>query len=310
MQQFCCIFVSKDKTLNTIKEVLIFVMLGASTVGNVPIAKATYTSCGPYICDCTTGSSGGVTVRFPGGGATYIPGFSSCQIIAYGPPGGGGSPGVGGSGGALPPPPNESPRCRDLREVTPATATCPGPIAFPEGPTYGSNHQGAMSKIENLFLASGSFNIDTSILRFNGALTTALSNVTARHTSRGTLFSTSVVDMYTAVGLACHDYRQELQARYSGIGSTDLMQINLLNQCDLAMQAIGREASGHDYGIGYDVSTFWREGYGIDVDDTWIPDTLVNWFSTENSLRERLERVRDDATCSDWWREMEANQCL
>lgn len=53
----------------------------------------------------------------------------------------------------------------------------------------------------------------------------------------------------------------------------------------------------------------WLNTIGVSLADLDVPQTLINWFAPENSLRVKAELMYPKLKCNAWYKEILRNGC-
>jgi hypothetical protein len=204
--------------------------------------------------------------------------------------------GGGGGGGGEDPSPTPTP-CELLQRNKPAN--CPNPIPYPNGYAYGRDQYPGGSGIPRLiywidFVGA----VDPTAREFARR---ALSHHTIDLTQPFVTMDTANERLLLSVQTACHLQQAADRANFSLVGPTQ-MELNCLE----VLERLQAEAGDPGF-RGYFYQ--WLDREGIHLDDLGIPETVIDWFAPNNSLRIRYNTITADATCSKWWIDAQANQC-
>lgn len=180
----------------------------------------------------------------------------------------------------------------------------PSPCAGPEilaGPTFGQGqyHPGSG-------LAAAINNLSNSVLA--PGTRTAISNALAVHTS-------SLATGTVPTGLANSNLLADIKFACSYQKAYDELHPPLtpwtggispaLRTCLGMMSRISGE-NGLTFGAFY---LDWLNTIGVSLADLNVPQTLINWFAPENSLRVKSELILPKLKCNAWYKEILRNGC-
>ena len=236
--------------------------------------------------------------------------WSGC--VVWGPPPGGSSGGGGGGGGSnwggdtshpceqtecySPPPP---PPCNVLLATKPPA--CPSPRPFPSGYSYGAENYASGSGIK-LLLAF----IDHQPYVNPGARSYAqyaLEVQTWNFADPGWVFSASMRPVIDNLKAACEiQHNADKGVVFPGtISAAEAL-------CLEAFDKISAEADGQLSFLEWFVQ--WASVEGINLSAiTTVPVGPISWTSPGNSVRIKYDKVEADARCSQWWTNVQLQQC-
>lgn len=222
-------------------------------------------------------------------------------------PGGGGGAGGGGGGfggsssggdGGEQEPNIPDGTCEKLAEEKPAE--CPSPIPWPSGPTYAQGQFAAGTAVPRAIAFMSSPQAGQPARdRVAKALSDQTEAMIWYWKSRSSINST----FSNEIRIAC-----EIQVAWSELNTLfGIIPVAGTRQCAELYNRTLAEASETDFGTFF---LNWLGLQGIDLTDLpYIGNTLINQFSSQNSLARKHEIVDKDRKCASWWQNVEGARC-
>lgn len=210
----------------------------------------------------------------------------------------------GGPGGN----PDAEQLCQTLMATRPQS--CPNPIPFPSGPEYGEdNYPGASLRSKSTMRIALSFARDTvsyegSSVRVNegarwfmeGALRDQTDNF-----AKGMSLKDANIQFRIGLDLACNAQMNASNA-YRLPGTTTVPE----KVCFDIMRAFDRESNDELNFIDWFIAQ--AKLYGLPIGD-YIPPAILDSADVQNSIGVKWRITTEDASCSNWWRAVNQNQC-
>ena len=189
--------------------------------------------------------------------------------------------------------------CEFLRATKPDN--CPSPIAKPVGPEFARDEMESGSGIPKLLYF---ITTEKGVHESARALArTSLANHTDDIAGGWAPFEIANSYLLTSVASVCEEQRNldaGLRA-YLNLEATPAER-----QCIEALEVLTAESYDNQFS-GWFLN--WLRENEIDLNDLGIPNTVIGLFDTKNSLRVKYDKTSKDAKCSNWWTNVQANQC-
>lgn len=183
-------------------------------------------------------------------------------------------------------------------------ADCPEPIPMPAGPRYGQDKFRSGSALARAiaFIDNTTRGYDTTTQQ---KIAQALSDHTTDLRFVGIPLSTLNARLVEKVGIACDIQRVRL----------DLYPMPFTFRPTFGEYACAElvdqlaEETGEPQFLPWFIT--WLAKEGIDpTDSRFIPQTLVNFLSPANSLKQKFDQVEKDNICANWWDLKEGYGCV
>lgn len=202
----------------------------------------------------------------------------------------------------------QPPRCAELLASRPQS--CPNPVRIPAGPYYGEEsipgstvlHRSSIRMAIGFAKKNAPWNgvtiepHESSRSFLEAALQEQTENFAA-----GMSLAEANNRFRIHLGLACQMQADAANANRNSITPTKPEEF-----CFEMLKSFDAEANDEKNFFAWFID--YSNRTGIPLDD-YVPYGIVGMEDTKNSIGEKWRKVTEDATCSRWWTEVQANSC-